>query len=425
MSIPHSKRRLEGPEEIARTAGTESYSNVKDQEHGIHTLLTSMASEGDTVLKDHSEFDTGERPLLDHANVSLVPKVENRLKVAIIGASGMGKSALFNVVPHQPSISRSDSSMAGCTSAPCEITGAAPDQKSDYEVYLHFHSDPDRRSTFSKLFDDYQLLHFNNDDTRVCDSVEADRLASAATTLLQLLQSIFADDPNLSEQAGIAETLLAHHDAGTLDAFQETVYSRCEELVEAFPGGDGLVKERHFETTEDVSAFIQPLGSTNDVEGEPSLWPLVKKISVFIKDCPLLQDMVLGDAPGVSDVNQLRERNAYDYIDGCDYLILVTSVQMRCATDIQLEKILSRYKEAFAGKLAIVMTRSDEYDHNDYVRNIQPEAKTKGFHAEVEEYARLHKETKQNGKCPMDYSDLAAMQQWAIAQRAKHEKENR
>ncbi|KAF4547606.1 Hypothetical protein D9617_39g039410 [Elsinoe fawcettii] len=324
-----AKRKTELRAEAAERAGTEYYVKVKDNEKDIQSLLRKVLDMAAGLMNTHETTK-----LLLKASHSLVSKIEDRLKIAIAGTSGQGKSALLNALSHQRSLSRTDSCLEGCTSATCELTGAIPGQTSAYHVLVTFYSREERRSMFTRYVDEYCLLHFSDEDMSIRDETELYRLKTVATTLLQLLLSIMADDESLSTQEHIAALLSKYNEDGTMKAFKTLMLAKCDQLVQ------------------DLAA-----------------------------------DVVIGDAPGISDINQCRERNALEYIDGCDYLLVVFTVQTRLASDGHVDKILKRFRSAFSGKLAMVVTRCD---------TLHAEAIKMGYAQKVDTYNKLEAEMEED-----------------------------
>lgn len=240
------------------------------------------------------------------------------------------------------------------------MTGSEPGQTAPYVVNVAFYYQEEISKMLSEYIDDFCRFHFDVEDLAVCSAEERQKLDNSSTTLVQLMTTLLLKGPKAQTEEDIAKDLQMHYEQKTIKQYKATMAKECCRLIRGFAGGSGHDKSFTFQNIDETTAFAHPLGSTDDPDGPSrSMWPLVKRIRICVKDHILLQDIIIGDAPGISDINHCRVRNSYEYLDTCDFLMVVTAIQTRMASDVHVDTVLKEYGERFDGKLLMVVTRAD------------------------------------------------------------------
>jgi len=113
-------------------------------------------------------------------------------------------------------------------------------------------------------------------------------------------------------------------------------------------------------TVEELNDLLDPLTSPKHDFDEPSLWPLVEKVTVGVPAVRVLKYVDLMDLPGITDTNTVRVQTTRESIGKCHGLWYVLDIT-RAITDPGLERTVSVYADRFSGTLAVVVTKSDQY----------------------------------------------------------------
>lgn len=284
-------------------------------------------------------------------------------------------------------------------------------QTAPYLVKVTFYSEDEISKMLSEYIDDFCTLKFDQDELAVCSGEESRRLQNNSGTLLQLIATLLLKGTIPQTEEEITVDLKGHYEQKTTKMYKQTMVEQCCKLVENFDGGSCIFKTFTFQTMDETIAFAHPLGSTDDPDGHSrSMWPLVKRIRICIRDHVLLQDIIIGDAPGISDINHCRVRNSYEYLDTCDFLMVVTSIQTRMASDTHVAAVLDEYGDRFQGKLVMVVTRSDVSNPScgfqvptDWIQDpieskqmsrLLKKAEKLGYFDKVQEYAKVSEDIK-------------------------------
>jgi hypothetical protein len=104
---------------------------------------------------------------------------------------------------------------------------------------------------------------------------------------------------------------------------------------------------------------IDPLMNSAGTFEAPSLWPLIRHVSIGVRDSRVLEKVTLIDLPGISDTNESRVELTHDVIGSCDYIWIVVPIG-RAVDDALVFQLLSRYGKLFKGMLCVICTHSDD-----------------------------------------------------------------
>lgn len=148
-----------------------------------------------------------------------------------------------------------------------------------------------------------------------------------------------------------------------------TMYTQCDSLLEEL-ANDCEQKLKHTATRNYTSyhesrtlaklrAKIDPLMNSTGTFEEPSMWPLLRHVSIGVRDSRVLEKVTLIDLPGISDTNESRVELTHEFIGSCDYIWIVAPIS-RAVDDATVFQLLSRYGKLFKGMLCVICTHSDD-----------------------------------------------------------------
>lgn len=173
--------------------------------------------------------------------------------------------------------------------------------------------------------------------------------------------------------------------------------------LEERPQGD-LCRRKYIQTdrAKDFRNLLDPLMCSKATYREPSFWPLVQQVSIGMRGPRVLTNMSIADLPGVTDTNKLRVKATTTYLEACDGLWIVARMD-RVVSDPTVSTLvytlLEKYGERFAGRVAIICTRSDDFDLYGEAKNLHDEDYDLGdFFSQYKTYKRLDKEAKKLNK---------------------------
>ncbi|KAK4889889.1 hypothetical protein LTR27_011402 [Elasticomyces elasticus] len=210
-----------------------------------------------------------------------------------------------------------------------------------------------------ELVENHRLFHYEM--TAKTPKKLKQRYQARAKVALDTLSCLFRHREEFSTVRAAKSYLLAnkHVDSKTLAS---TMASWCSDLLQlrAVALEDGKLVEYHDSTSaQRLRKKIDVLLSASNKNNEPTLWPLVRIVSLGVAGSRLLQYITLADTPGISDVNQVRMAVSLEYILGSQMLWLVTEMKRVC-TDLTVRGLLQRYGERFENKLLLIATGSDD-----------------------------------------------------------------
>ncbi|KAJ3557092.1 hypothetical protein NM688_g1661 [Phlebia brevispora] len=278
----------------------------------------------------------------------------NPTSVAFCGATGSGKSTCLNallgdvVVPTH--------GFQACTSVP---------------VTLSYHPDDDiKAEIFFMSFEEFEnnlnaiLGDLYNENGTFDPSSSAQETALAWAEVKAIYPHVIDRDPR-DLMPLTAKDLLAS------DEYILTLLARKKDTHRLKDLNDFAKKVHRYLEPPDTS---DPRNSTQ--ESRRALWPLVKKVDVYIKAPILSTGLSLIDLPGGGDSNKTRTRMAEKYINKCDHL-LISSTAVRSADDAVSRDLMSkafrqrlRFRRFTQDFFACVVTKCDDISCAEIIRSM-------------------------------------------------------
>lgn len=210
--------------------------------------------------------------------------------IAVVGATGSGKSSLINAILDVPSLIPTGCTSA-CTSVATEIAYNWKD--SAYRAEIRFMRKSAWRQMLERLFHD--IL---DEDGNVLRSVREEG-SESAIALSQLL-TVY---PDLD---------VRHLERVSIDSLMNS---------ERLKGLGTFIPLDHADPCSFSEELRQYLSS------ESGLWPLIASVKVFVRAAALATGAVLVDLPGVMDTNQARSHVSKRYMQDCDHIFVVAPMK--------------------------------------------------------------------------------------------------
>ncbi|KAG8626028.1 hypothetical protein KVT40_006429 [Elsinoe batatas] len=308
-----------------KDVGVEASNDFRDRAEDITSILTNFTENATKVISGNDVFGESLHAQLEALRQSGQIRSGDRVKIGLVGASEMGKSSTVNALIHSRELCKTE----------------LADMLAEY-------------------VNDFCTFHFEKEDEAERTANEHARMQNSAETLVQLITALHLQGSVAQTEEQIKQDLESHYQQKSIARYKRTLVQQSSVLVNDFHGGSGNVKKYSFPDVESTIAFTHPLGSTDEPGSTGrSMWPLVKRIRIHIKDHVLLQDIVVGDAPGISDTNVARVNNSKAFLDSCDFLLVFSCIGVRIASDQTVADVLSEYGERFKDKLVMVITKGD------------------------------------------------------------------
>lgn len=134
--------------------------------------------------------------------------------------------------------------------------------------------------------------------------------------------------------------------------------------------------------------LMDPMLNSNHKCDGVSIWPLVKHVTIAVKDSRVLENVTIADLPGISDTDVLKVNSTLDYMRTCQAVWIVAPIN-RIVTSTTVDTLLRKYEERYRGKINIIATRCDD----DVNSSLALHLKDKGVNlSSYQECCRLFKE---------------------------------
>ncbi|KAI7220454.1 hypothetical protein KC343_g2819 [Hortaea werneckii] len=292
------------------------------------------------------------------ADLTTIPKSKS-VKIALLGEMGTGKSSLLNSVIDIPDLARAFGGGESCTCVPSEYRNAFPDQRKRFAarvVYLD-------RAGVAKLIkdsaDSYYNFYFAEKEPETLDQETQNQVRRRAQTAIATFCALFSKHAEFETFETGEEYLqqMAKNDRSIVPArLQEWA---MEILKEQKTASGALNEYIEADDQQTFTKLISPMLNSDFRTNGASLWPLVKCVSIGIKESRVLENVTIADLPGITDTDTLKVNNALDYMRGCQAIWIVATVN-RIITNPHVDDLLRRYEERYRGKITIIATRSDD-----------------------------------------------------------------
>ncbi|KAG9518018.1 hypothetical protein KCU93_g8524, partial [Aureobasidium melanogenum] len=325
-----------------------------------------------------------------HAEAIAIQKFPEPKKViiALMGDAGSGKSSLINSILDIPHIAKEGNYGSACTCAPTEYMSAFPEQTKKFAAKVEFLNAAQRCKLLKDHLRDYAFFNFEED--RDWTFEETKEYRAQAQTAEDTFLDLFRGKPSFKNREELESHIRTVHESGTEATFVAQLEVWCNELIAAHASSlhMGMIEtDQAFRLRRALGPVLSSGNSSND---EPRLWPLVLKVSIGIQGCRLLENLIIVDMPGVSDISRVRVRASKNYLRNCDFLWIIAPVQ-RCISDTGVDSILFEYGERFAGRLALICTKIDDRMSCEAFKDEYPQAAK-----QMEKFEKALKEAKTN-----------------------------
>jgi GTPase SAR1 family protein len=277
-----------------------------------------------------------------------------KLRIAILGCAGAGKSSLLNAITGKADLAKSLSGGQSCTCVPTEYQDAFTGQTLDFAAKFHYLQPDGVRLQLRETIKDYNTFAFEVED----DWDEDTRMSAkkAHGNAMKVLRTLFNDNPRFATKNATVGCMSAMYTQQ--DLLLEELAANCGvKLKHTAPKNYTVYHEA--KTLVKLRSRIDPLMSSTGIFDEPSLWPLLRHVVIGVRASRVLEKVTLIDLPGISDTNQSRVELTHDFIGSCDYIWIVAPIS-RAVDDATVFQLLSRYGKHFKGMLCVICTHSDD-----------------------------------------------------------------
>lgn len=334
---PHKVEDEEPPHERFHEPGfQQAFGNAKRLMRDLMGVLASATL--------HTEPESAIQRLYLEANyLSFFQHAATRT-VGFVGDSGVGKSSLINSLLDFSGLARTSNNGA-CT---CAATEFHYHDRDDFAIEVEYFAIEDIQDHFIDLLKSYRMFHFHGEQMENYERKDFEKKANLAQ---DTFQAAFRNRLGQNEQF-----LLDPSEQTVLETLRRWTRESIRMLVgraEGVEGRDILAdaqqcSNRLLELTSEPTSII-----------EPSVWPFIRKIRVFLKSHILSRGLVLVDLPGLRDVNSARSKITEEYALRCDEIFAVCPIG-RAKTDASVMGVLGLARNAEKLNVGIVCTKSDD-----------------------------------------------------------------
>ena len=139
------------------------------------------------------------------------------------------------------------------------------------------------------------------------------------------------------------------------------------------------IKEAHCKDFEmKIARYIDstPVVSSTELGQSGPFWPLVKKITIYLKSQVLQSGVALFDVPGVGDTNTARSEQTDKILTNCNAMWIVTDINRAETDDISsglLSQAMTRdlLVDGLYNAATFICTHADNPDCEDIIRRKQ------------------------------------------------------
>ncbi|TEY79928.1 hypothetical protein BOTCAL_0040g00200 [Botryotinia calthae] len=385
--ISHSRRSSEASSADSESSNDDVKYAVEDEKAPLEPYFTEefqliLGRSYDIAIQVANELgklenvfgeDVNFRRLLNDSKGLSARDISSTRTIAILGASGEGKSSLINSLLHVTELARTSDGGSACTSVVTEYRQRKSSTLEPFSIEVEYLSKPERQEMVEELFWSYRQLFLPDSDNEgnKLDSDEQQRIERESAVAWSALEAVF------SQQEEFSINFMSDKSEGAFGRIKSQLLEWMQKME--FPAGDesGL-----WTASAHTSDECQELTS---VFMEDKLWPFTKIIRVYLDAEVLKTGVVLADLPGLQDTNLARVRATQKYLQSCDHVFIATRIS-RAITDATLNSALygelKRHVplawEESGGtninfKLAVICTRSEDIKPNtakrDFVGN--------------------------------------------------------
>ncbi|KAG7465983.1 hypothetical protein MATL_G00160000 [Megalops atlanticus] len=274
---------------------------------------------------------------------------DKKIYIGFFGKTGAGKSSLINAILNEDQLLPSGGCFSACTSVFVHVQANTESNK--YKADIEFISKEDWEAELRFLL---EILSDTNEDDR--DDMEQgndedDDLQSMAR---EKITAIYGDE-------GLQKN---YCDLVGMKRFPE-IPDKCRKT---------LSFESAKELYENIGCYIRSDKDTSDNGIQPQLWPLVKRVTISVPNCPALLDrIVLVDLPGAGDANKHRDEMWKECLSQCSSVWIVNEIN-RALSEKVTNEIFENTLRTIAGggechNITFICTKTDIINPLEIKRN--------------------------------------------------------
>ncbi|XP_052090922.1 nuclear GTPase SLIP-GC-like isoform X2 [Mytilus californianus] len=298
----------------------------------ILNIKNSLAKQKKDKCKE--TLDNWKKDLEELEKQLIIPKVT----IAVVGATGAGKSSLINAVVDQFSVLPTSGTQA-CTSVVVKIENNEDGEQ--YEADIEFLSREEWQKEHDVLIKDMT----KNDGTM--KNNRPDEQSEAGVAFLKM-RAVYGQFSSLDDLNG-DNNITAH--LGTMKSFKTN-------------------------TLQEFSYNIEKYIISTEEEGQ-HLWPIIKSVTIRIPN--FFTGCTLVDLPGVGDANAARDRIAQEHLENCSNILVVAEVHRAFSSKIAKELMGESFRRQLFmdgnyscdNYIAFVCTKNDHLNCTELTRELK------------------------------------------------------
>ncbi|XP_076089970.1 uncharacterized protein LOC143062003 [Mytilus galloprovincialis] len=263
----------------------------------------------------------------------VIPKVT----IAVVGATGAGKSSLINALVDQFSVLPTSGTQA-CTSVVVKIENNEDGEQ--YETDIEFLSREEWQKEYDVLIKDMT----KNDGTM--KTYRSDEQSEAGVAILKM-RAVYGQFSSLDDLNG-----------------ENDITSHL-----------GTMKNIKSNTLKEFSFNIEKYIISTEEEGQ-HLWPIIKSVTIRIPN--FFTGCTLVDLPGVGDANAARDRIAQEHLKNCSNILVVAEVHRAFSSKIAKELMGESFRRQLymdgnysSDNIAFVCTKNDHLNCTELTRELK------------------------------------------------------
>ncbi|KAK4550660.1 hypothetical protein LTR36_000239 [Oleoguttula mirabilis] len=329
----------------------------------IEDRLVELASGAKAVLDGQMcDTDAVDRLQALASDAATVPEPRREM-IGLLGDTGAGKSSFTNSFTDIPNMAKALDAGQSCTYVVTLYTKASPSQKLDFSAEIEYFDLETIGRLLSDSLDDWQAWRFDADPTWSEDLKQQHQ--RRAMTCLSTFRAVFRtlDAFKTSQSAEKRLDAIVRKDIERAEEIKMFVTNAKKELDKKAQRDGKYFDYWEADTQGELRDITDPLLSEVSNYEEPTLWPLVKKVTWGVRGSRILDRFTVADMAGISDTNQVRVNATYEHIEQCNHVWCVSRAG-RIVSDLVVDGLLGRYGVPFDGNVAVIATKSDEnVDH--------------------------------------------------------------
>ncbi|KAK3112459.1 hypothetical protein LTR53_011253 [Teratosphaeriaceae sp. CCFEE 6253] len=377
----------------------------------LKELMTSVPKKIVDILLPHDCDGKHVKTHLGSANSLMQVVPPKRLKVALIGNAGVGKSSTFNAVVDILNMAKSLSGGQSCTCVPTQFSCPFVGQKKPYAAIVKYYSLNGVRGLLAEYITDFNTDEFEQDPH--WDQETRQLFHKRAVNALNTLQVLFRDREEFSTREAAREYLRLNYEDKSVNALQVMVNASVKKLRGKDSAHGPATEYREAPTRGKLREAIDPFMTAKSTGSESALWPLVRTVCIGVRGSRVLERLTIIDLPGISDTNETRVKLTREYVKACDYIWLVAPIS-RVIDDNVTADMVYRYGKPFRGRIAVISKLAKElrdegqdvrawYQLNDEFKALNNTIKK--LEREAKHQRRLKRQTKQKMLDTVDKED--------------------